>query len=260
MSTIGKIRSYLASRDREHLLTTRDLLGLGTRSAVDNAVSRLVYREELIRIIPGVFRLPGRTRKVSLHELATVKAKSFGRTIIRHAADIAFELDISAVNRPENEVWFATSGNTSSFRIGHLTVRFKPTSHRKMTLADTPFGQVVRALCYLGKERVSPQLFLTATRNLRVPLEKSEGHPFCYLPAWLGDMFYCLGPRPGSPTDAVRESTIGYIADSRTPDRVFNHTLLISLAPRAPGSMGLGFQYQKSALSRAREPCPRKEP
>jgi|GEM_PF-1460494 len=260
MSTIRRIRSYLASLDPELLLTTRDLLGFGTRSAVDNAVSRLVYREELYRIIPGVFRLPGRTRKVSLHELATVKARSFGRTLIKHAADIAFELDISSCSRPANEVWFATSGNTSSFKIGHLRVRFKPTCLRRMTLADTPFGQVIRALCYLGKKKVSPQLFLTATRNLREPIEKPVGHPFWYFPAWLGDMFYRLGPRPPRPTAVVRESTIRYIADSRTPESVFHQTLLISLAPRAPGSMGLGFQYQKSALSRAREPCPRKWP
>lgn len=128
MSAKTNIRAFIESLDKDTIITTRDLLGFGTRRAVDNAVSDLVKRGEIVRIMPGVFSLPGSQRKVSLKELAIIKAESFGHQISEHTFDLASEI-------PDNEVWFATTGSNSSFKFGSITIKFKPTSRRKIAHA-----------------------------------------------------------------------------------------------------------------------------
>ncbi|MCA9803633.1 MAG: hypothetical protein KC777_16790 [Cyanobacteria bacterium HKST-UBA02] len=135
MSAKTIIRAFISTLEKDTIFTTRDLLSFGTRGAVDNAVSDLVKREEIVRIMPGVFSLPGSQRKVSLKELAIIKAESFGREISEHTFDPPSGI-------PDNEVWFATTGSNSSFKFGSMTIKFKPTKRRGMTRGDSRLGKV----------------------------------------------------------------------------------------------------------------------
>ncbi|MBK9142080.1 MAG: hypothetical protein IPM23_06255 [Candidatus Melainabacteria bacterium] len=128
MSTTTRIRAFIEGLDKDSIFTTRDLLSFGTRSAVDNAICKLVKVEEIVRIMPGIFSLPGSQRQVSLKELAIIKAESFGHQISEHTFDLTSEI-------PDNEVWFATTGSNSSFKFGSITIKFKPTSRRKIAHA-----------------------------------------------------------------------------------------------------------------------------
>lgn len=189
MSTITDIVSYARALPPDSIFTTRELLSFGSRSAVDNAIYRLVHRLEIVRIIPGVFRLPDSTRVVTLEELAIVKARSFGRQLIKHASDIVSELGIAPGSRKPGEVWFATNGSNSAFTFGSTKIYFKQTSSRRMELGDSPFGQVVRALSSLGRKKVSADTVALATANLAQGEIGRGVELAAFMPAWLSEFF-----------------------------------------------------------------------
>jgi len=139
MSTADLIRKHIADLSPEALFTTRDLLCYGTRSGVDNAVSSMVKSGEIIRVARGVFASPARKKPVTVFEVATVKAQSFGRKIFTHAANIAAKLGL--LSESGSEYYFATDGRTSSFRFGSTVIHFKGTSLKRMVLGDSPVGQ-----------------------------------------------------------------------------------------------------------------------
>src|SRR5689334_3140877 len=53
-----KINALVARQKPGHVLTTHDFLHLGSRSAVDQALSRLARDNKLIRISRGMFYIP----------------------------------------------------------------------------------------------------------------------------------------------------------------------------------------------------------
>ncbi|MGD9679865.1 MAG: DUF6088 family protein [Candidatus Obscuribacterales bacterium] len=189
MSAVARIRAFIAKLDQDTIFTTRDLLTFGTRSSVDNAVYDLVKLQEIVRIVPGVFSLPGRQQKPTLNELAIIKAKSFGHRIIKHASYIASELGIDQSRVPDDEVWFATSGSTSQFKFGDITIKFKPTSARKMRLGDTCVGQVIRALNYVGWKEVTEHTVAIATAHLSSRNIRRIQALASMMPAWLSSYF-----------------------------------------------------------------------
>ncbi|MGD9682129.1 MAG: DUF6088 family protein [Candidatus Obscuribacterales bacterium] len=230
MSTTARIRDFIKKLDRDAVFTTRDLLTFGTRSSVDNAVYNLVKGQEMVRIIPGVFSLPGSKRKLSLKELAIIKAKSFGHRIIKHASEIASGLGLASLEIPDDEVWFATSGSKSAFKFGSIKIRFKPTCARKMKLGDTRAGQVIRALNYIGESKVTDRTVAIATVDLSARTRRRFRSLASMMPAWLSEFF--LDPMQtsyhrGYEPSVVREDSILYFIPSC-------RLLLRDAAPRAP--------------------------
>lgn len=195
MYVIEMIREHINRLPIEVLFTTRDLLNYGPRPAIDNAIYSLVRNGEIVRIARGVFASSKRKTEVSTFEIATVKAKSFGRTIVSHARDIAWQLGLLDPLDRNLQPTFATNGRTSRFRFGPITIHFKGTSPRKMFLGDSRTGQIIRALCHIGKERISPENVEAAIEDLSVDERTRAGSLCAFMPAWLSK-FFCEFYRP----------------------------------------------------------------
>lgn len=190
MYVIEMIREHINRLPMEVLFTTRDLLNYGPRPAIDNSIYSLVRSGEIVRIARGVFASSKRTTEVSTLEVATVKAKSFGRTIISHARDVAWQLGLVDPLDKNLQPTFATNGRTSRFRFGAITIHFKGTSPRKMSLGDSRTGQTIRALCHIGKERISLENVEAAIENLSADERTRAGNLCAFMPAWLSNFFY----------------------------------------------------------------------
>jgi hypothetical protein len=195
MATVGLIRKHIEALPVDKLFTSRDLLCYGTRSAVDNTVYELKKSGEIVSVTRGVFKKKQRVKPVTVLELATVKAESFGRQIITHAANIAGQLGL--LPQKELEHHFATNGRTSSFKFSSIVIHFKGTSTRKMSLGESPAGSVIRALCYLGKERFTEESAGHATRHLAHSDRLEIGRLCSSMPAWLSN-FFCSWFQPVS--------------------------------------------------------------
>ena len=179
------VRRHICMLARTQIFTSRELLGYGSRSAVDQALCRLVKVGFITRLARGVFIRDFR-QSPSAFEIATAKAWAFGKRIVKHAADTAREKGLL----PEGNAGptFHINGCTSSFLSTRGRIQFKQLSERKTLLGDTRVGQGIRALWYLGPQHLKTNaciLFDWHNRFDRFELRVAA----CWMPGWMSADF-----------------------------------------------------------------------
>jgi hypothetical protein len=160
---------------------------------VDKALKRCVDTNILVRLTGGVFmRMTSKTPMPSPLSLARVKAKAFGKRLVEHGGDLAYEHGF--VPDGNKQPTFYVNGGNSSFRYGPLTIRLRGSCNKRMQMQDSPSGKAVRALWHLGATGCSMTLVekaisRIASPNIRLELVLSKA----WMPAWLADFFPTLG-------------------------------------------------------------------
>lgn len=191
MCTSSYIKRFVFQLQGHQLFTTRDLLNFGSRNSIDQTIYRLIKAGIIKRLARGVFsRVDIAFEHIfSVHEIATIKAESFGRKIIIHAKDIAHKLKLAPAGNEETT--YATNGGTSSFLYEGKRIHFKKTSAKRMELGDSEIGQVIRGLEYLGKDVCDNKTIGIAFKEILFSLPKKEKlqSSSAQLPAWLVDAF-----------------------------------------------------------------------
>ena len=165
MSTAQAIRTSVGKLPKGKPFTSDHFLKLGSRSAVDRTLSRLVGRGEIQRVARGVFVRPRTSRFVGtvlpdVLEVVEAIARNKGETVQVHGAEAArrFKLSTQAPTAPV----FHTSASTRTIRIAKITVRMVHTSNRRrLQFAGEAAGAALSALWYLGKNNVTPETVAT---------------------------------------------------------------------------------------------------
>ena len=151
-------------------VSAKALLHLGSRAAVDQALSRLVRRGQLIRAGRGLYVRPieGRfgKRPPSVERVVQALAASTEETIVSHGAAAANALGLTA-QAPIREVYL-TSGARRQLKLGAKTVELHHAPKWQLTLAGRPAGEAIRALAWLGEAHAVAAL---QTLSLRLPAE-----------------------------------------------------------------------------------------
>jgi len=185
MWTAAQIRRYVSRLPFRQLFTTRDLLNCGSRAAVDQTLSRLVKGGYIQRVARGVFARiePGTEIVFPVLAVAKIKAESFGRRLISHAADVAHHLGLTSASNQQPT--FSINSRSSSFKFGDKVIHLRECSARKMHLADRNPGLFIRALWHLGRTACT----LGAIAIAGSCLERSDRSELrmraAFMPAWL---------------------------------------------------------------------------
>lgn len=152
-------------------LSAKELLHLGSRAAVDQALSRLVRRGSLIRAGRGLYVRPVRSRfgvrPPETSKLVEAVASQRGETVVPHGAAAANALGLTT-QVPVREVYL-TSGPSRRLKVGAQTVEFRHAPSWQLIHPGRHAGAVVRALAWLGPERARD-----AIRTLERRLSKAE--------------------------------------------------------------------------------------
>ncbi|CAN0653664.1 Transcriptional regulator, AbiEi antitoxin, Type IV TA system [Nitratireductor aquimarinus] len=167
-------------------VAAKSLLYLGTRAAVDQALSRLAEREQLIRAGRGVYLLPVVSRfgarAPSVEQAVEALAAQRGEVIVSSGAVAANSLGLTT-QVPVRSVYL-TSGRTRKMSLGKQTVELRHAPRWQLAMAHRPAGQALRALAWLGPERAE-----TALQTLKRKLPPSEFSELVaaapQLPNWL---------------------------------------------------------------------------
>ena len=145
-------------------VSAKSLLHLGTRAAVDQALSRLTALGQLVRAGRGVYLLPISsrfgTRAPSVEQAVAAIAAQRGEIIVSNGAAAANALGLTT-QVPIRSVYL-TSGRSRKMRLGNRVVELRHAPRWQLALANRPAGEVVRALAWLGPEKVE-----TALKRLR---------------------------------------------------------------------------------------------
>jgi hypothetical protein len=166
----------------------KELLHLGSRAAVDQALSRLARRGQLMRAGRGVYVRPiesrfGR-RAPSASSVVENIAHITGEAIAPHGAAVANKLGLTT-QVPVRSVYL-TSGRSRQLKLGSQVVELRHAPHWQFALGNQPSGEVLRALAWLGPEKAG-----AALRTLKRKLSASELRAIAsarsMLPSWLAE-------------------------------------------------------------------------
>ena len=141
-------------------ISAKGLLHLGNRAAIDQALSRLVERGQLMRAGRGVYLRPISSRfgirSPSVQQAIEALASQRGEVIVSSGAAAANTLGLTT-QVPVRSVYL-TSGRSRTMSLGKQVVELRHAPRWQLALANKPAGEVVRALAWLGPEKAEAAL------------------------------------------------------------------------------------------------------
>ena len=184
----SQIMSHAAESPEGTLLCPSALLHLGSRAAVDQALSRLARKGELMRVCQGVYVQPIETRFGSrlpaVEKVIASLSELWGETIVPCGGAAANVLGLTT-QVPVRSVYL-TSGPNRKLRLGELTVELRHAPRWQLTAPHRPAGQVVRALSWLGPDEVEAALEVVG-RKLSTEDFQDLAASRAVMPAWIAE-------------------------------------------------------------------------
>lgn len=169
-------------------ISAKELLHLGSRAAVDQALSRLVKRGQLMRVSRGVYVRPVETRfgKRAPSEASVVESLAHitGEAIAPHGAAMANKLGLTT-QVPVRSVYL-TSGRNRRLKLGSQVVELRHAPRWQLALGNRPSGEVLRALAWLGPEKARAALRML-WHKLPAAEFKEIAAARSILPSWLAE-------------------------------------------------------------------------
>lgn len=168
------------------VLSPKEFLHLGSRSAVDQAFSRLAKTGKLLRVARGAYAAPVSSRFGSRapapEKVVKALAEQSGEVVVPHGASAANALGLTQ-QVPIREVYL-TSGRTRKLRLGRSEVLVKHAPRWMLALGTRPAGAAVRALAWIGPTHAGKSLV-----SLHRSLPRSEWQALtsarAALPGWM---------------------------------------------------------------------------
>ncbi len=188
MSTSSLIKKHIFRLPLGRLFTTRELVRYGSRTAVDQAIWKLVNNDVIVRLARGVFvRAGSDLRSITVTEIARVKAESFCR---RFSILGRIDFKESGSASESDRAYFGVSGSTSSFKCGQLVVVLKRICARKFALCSSSIGQFLYALWSIGNGHAGAYLFKADILSWLGRKQRQEIRMSLHLvPGWLASGF-----------------------------------------------------------------------
>ena len=169
--------------------TPRDFLDLGSRQAVDQAISRLAKSGQLRRVGHGLYDVPrfsdvlNRPAPVYLDAAIAALARRDGVRIMPDGLLAANQLGLT--NAVPAKVSYVTDGHSRTLKIAGRTVRFQHAGPRVMQWAGRPAAPVVQALRWLGPRAAADrEIASSLNRSLPDHVKFDLVHNSRDLPGW----------------------------------------------------------------------------
>lgn len=186
MTTMDRVQESIAAMPEGEPFSPAAFLTFGSRAAVDQALSRMVRRGQIVRVTRGLYVRPKASRWIGRvapepARIARAIAEAAGAKVEVHGAEAARHFGFTT-QMPTQPV-FLTTGPNRRFRLGNLECTLIHTNARKLALAGRPAGLALVALWYLGKEQVSA----STIRQIQAKLEPGEFEALkrAPMPGWL---------------------------------------------------------------------------
>ena len=186
-----KIMRRMSARARGRwVCTPKDFLDLGSREAVDQALSRLVRAGRVRRAGRGLYDLPrisGVLKRPAPVDLEAAVAALARRDAIRIMPDGAIAAHrLGLTNAVPARVVYVTDGTTRTVPVDGRTIRFRHAGPRVMRWAGRPAAPVAQALRWLGPDAVRDlPIVLILKRNLPDVVKRDLLRNGRDLPGWM---------------------------------------------------------------------------
>jgi Family of unknown function (DUF6088) len=174
-------------------LYAKALLHLGSRAAIDQALSRRFRRGQLLRAGRGLYVRPVETRfgtrAPRVPAVLEALTAATGETIAAHGAAAANSLGLTT-QVPVRTVYL-TSGPSRRLNFGAHTVAIQHAPRWQLSLAGRPAGDAIRALAWLGRGQgraMTSKLGKALSAQTLNELSAARGR----LPTWMAEQISAL--------------------------------------------------------------------
>jgi hypothetical protein len=195
-SVAERVRTRIARMRSGEPFSVRELLELGPRASVDQALSRMTRGGEIERLARGLYARPlvnkrlHRSIPVEPEKVIEAVARVSGANIGIQGAEAARRFGLTTQVPMRQVVYTSGRSRKIQLRTGGVTLVHRAQS--RMALAGAPAGEALSALLYLGKHEVT-----TETLNeIRAAIGEKEfarlrgAIATTAVPAWLADALY----------------------------------------------------------------------
>ena len=184
----SQIMSHAAESPEGTLLCPSALLHLGSRAAVDQALSRLARKGDLIRVCQGVYVRLVQTRfglrPPAVDRVLAELSALWGETIVPCGGMAANAFGLTT-QVPVRSIYL-TSGPNRMLKLGGLAVELRHAPRWQLVAPHRPAGDAVRALAWLGPEEVEENLETLEHRLSPQDIEELAATR-AVMPAWLAE-------------------------------------------------------------------------
>ena len=184
----AQIISYAAESPEGTLLCPSALLHLGSRAAVDQALSRLARKGGLLRVCQGVYVWPVQTRfgprPPAVEKVLASLSTLWGETIVPCGGTAANAFGLTT-QVPVRSVYL-TSGPNRKLKLGGVAIELRHAPRWQLVAPHRPAGDAVRALAWLGPEEVEENLETLEHKLTPEDIEELAAAR-AVMPAWLAE-------------------------------------------------------------------------
>lgn len=189
------ILDRIRSGQQDHVWTPQDFLDLGSRAAIDKALSRNCKLGSIRRVGRGLYHVPRN------HPTLGSLGPSFGAIqdlIQRKAGGDVFPTGAHAANalglsdQIPTKSWHLTTGPSRRIHNGKSEIVLRHVSPRFVNTKNPKSAQVILALRWLGKRAVDDDVIAKLRRNLTPSDRAGLMADVACAPAWIADIFHHL--------------------------------------------------------------------
>ena len=188
----AKITKRVHSWGRGSVFTQNQFFDLGSRAAVDKALSRLATAGKIRRLSRGIYDYPREHPELGLlHPKIEEIAKALtAKDQIRLQPSGAYAANLLGLTEQvPAKIVFLTDGPTRSFKIGTQEIRLQRTTAKNMAAANRFTGLLIQAFRHLGKGHVTGKL-LAHLKGAIPEHEKGRlSKDLSLAPAWMHPFF-----------------------------------------------------------------------
>lgn len=191
----------ISSSGAGRVFTASDFQDLGSRQAIDQALSRHARAGTIRKLARGLYDLPRRDPQLGLllPSVDAVADALRGRDAVRLQPTGAYAANLLGLSdQVPMKVVFLTDGLARQVRIGKRQIILKRTTPRNMATAGRISGLVIQALRYLGRRAVDDRVVDALRSRLSAEDKRQLLRDLRLAPAWVADVMRRVTEEPES--------------------------------------------------------------
>ncbi|HYV04284.1 MAG TPA: DUF6088 family protein [Blastocatellia bacterium] len=193
MQTIdAKLRSRIYGSGRGSAFTPNNFLDLGSRDAVDKALSRMAAQGTIRRLARGLYEYPREHPELGMlsPDIERVAKALAGKDRIRLQPAGAYATNLLGLSEQvPARIVFLTDGPSRTVKIGRQEIQLRRTTPRNMAASGRLSGLLMQALRHLGQAHITR----ARVEHLKRTLPKKERRQLLkdlpLAPAWMHPLF-----------------------------------------------------------------------
>ncbi|MDP2942810.1 MAG: DUF6088 family protein [Candidatus Omnitrophota bacterium] len=188
----NKIASRIHSKDVGWVFTPNHFLDLGSRTAVAQALVRLVRAGTIRRLAHGLYDYP--EKHPTLGDLPAnyerIAQALAGRDNLRIQPSGAYAANLLGLTEQvPARIVFLTDGANRTVQINKQQLALKRTTPKNMATAGRMSGLVIQALRYLGQDNVDDKIIGILKKKLSSDDKRQLINDLRFAPVWIGTIF-----------------------------------------------------------------------